>query len=71
MVDKIYHSKYAAPERNTGVEVNFEADKTIISTYGEYLTIGPFRLILKMKIFCVLREFTDQILQEDLLIMSE
>ena len=30
MVDKIYHPKYAALERNTGVEVNFEADKIII-----------------------------------------
>ncbi len=47
MVDKTYHPKYSALQRNTGVEVNLEADKIIISTYGEYLTIGPFRLIFE------------------------
>ena len=53
-VDKIYHPKYAALERNTGVEVNLEADKIIISTYGEYLTIGPFRLIFEDENFLCL-----------------
>ena len=54
MVDKIYHPKYAALERNTGVEVNLEADKIIISTYGEYLTICPFRLIFEDENFLFL-----------------
>ena len=54
MVDQIYHPKYSALERNTGVEVNLEADKIIISTYGEYLTIGPFRLIFEDENFLCL-----------------
>ena len=54
MVDKTYHPKYSALQRNTGVEVNLEADKIIISTYGEYLTIGPFRLIFEDENFLCL-----------------
>ena len=47
LVDEIYHPDYKAVDAYSGVEVNLEADKIIISTYGEYLTIGPFRLIFE------------------------
>ena len=45
MVDKIYHPKYAALERNTGVEVNLEADKEVASTLGDLL-IGTHPVVL-------------------------
>ena len=45
MVDKIYHPKYSALERNTGVEVNLEADKEVASTLGDLL-IGTHPVVL-------------------------
>ena len=45
MVDKIYHPKYAALQRNTGVEVNLEADKEVASTLGDLL-IGTHPVVL-------------------------
>ena len=41
LVDEIYHPEYAAYDIRTGIDVNLEADKTIVFTLKETITFGP------------------------------
>ena len=41
LVDEIYHPEYAAYDDRTGIDVNLEADKTVVLTLKEAITFGP------------------------------
>ena len=40
LVDQIYHPDYSAPDPNTGIVVNLEDDKVIVSSVRETYMIG-------------------------------
>ena len=41
LVDEIYHPEYSAYDDRTGIDVNLEADKTVVLTLKETITFGP------------------------------
>ena len=41
IVDEIYHPEYAAYDDRTGIDINLEADKTVVLTLKETITFGP------------------------------
>ena len=47
LVDQIYHPDYSAPDPNTGIVVNLEDDKVIVSSVRETYMIGFFRPIFE------------------------
>ena len=57
LVDEIYHPDYSAPDPNTGIVVNLEDDKVIVSTVREQYTIGYFRPIFESEAFVCLHRF--------------
>ena len=57
LVDEIYHPDYSAPDPITGIVVNLEDDKVIVSTVREQYTIGYFRPIFESEAFVCLHRF--------------
>jgi len=57
LVDEIYHPDYSAPDPFTGIVVNLEDDKVIVSTVREQYTIGYFRPIFESETFVCLHRF--------------
>ena len=57
LVDEIYHPDYSAPDPNTGIVVNLEDDKVIVSTVREQYTIGYCRPIFESEAFVCLHRF--------------
>ena len=53
LVDEIYHPDYSAPDPNTGIVVNLEDDKVIVSTVREQYKIGYFRPFFESEAFCL------------------
>ena len=51
LVDEIYHPDYSAPDPTTGITVNLQDDKIIVSTLNQQNTIGYFRLHLETCVF--------------------
>ena len=47
LVDEIYHPDYSAPDPTTGITVNLQDDKIIVSTLNQQNTIGYFRLLFE------------------------
>ena len=45
LVDEIYHSEYSAYDDRTGIDVNLEADKTVVLTLKETITFGPIQTV--------------------------
>ena len=45
LVDEIYHPEYAAYDDRTGIDVNLEADKTVVLTLKETITFGPAQTV--------------------------
>ena len=45
LVDEIYHPEYAAYDDRTGINVNLEADKTVVLTLKETITFGPSQTV--------------------------
>ena len=45
LVDEIYHPEYAAYDDRTGIDVNLEADKTVVLTLKETITFGPLQTV--------------------------
>ena len=43
LVDEIQHSEYSAYDDRTGIDVNLEADKTVVLTLKETITFGPIQ----------------------------
>ena len=62
LVDEIYHPDYSALDRTTGVEVNLAAEKVIIATISEFITLGPFRTIYEDCNFLVIDWWAKSIL---------
>ena len=60
LVDEIYHPDYSAPDPITGIVVNLEDDKVIVSTVREQYTIGYFRPIFESEAFVCLHRFLAQ-----------
>ena len=54
LVDEIYHPDYSAPDPVTGIIVNLEDDKVIVSTVRETYVIGLFRPIFESDEFVCL-----------------
>ena len=57
LVDQIYHPDYSAPDPNTGIVVNLEDDKVIVSSVRETYMIGFFRPIFESYEFVCLHRF--------------
>ena len=57
LVDEIYHPDYSVPDPITGIVVNLEDDKVIVSTVREQYTIGYFRPIFESETFACLHRF--------------
>ena len=57
LVDQIYHPDYSAPDPNTGIVVNLEDDKVIVSSVRETYMIGFFRPIFESDEFVCLHRF--------------
>ena len=57
LVDEIYHPDYSAPDPTTGITVNLEDDKIIVSTLNQQNTIGYFRLLFENDNFVCLHRF--------------
>ena len=57
LVDEIYHPDYSAPDPTTGITVNLEDDKIIVSTLNQQNTIGHFRLLFENENFVCLHRF--------------
>ena len=57
LVDEIYHPDYSAPDPITGIVINLEDDKVIVSTVREQQTIGYFRSIFESEAFVCLHRF--------------
>ena len=45
LVDEIQHSEYSAYDDRTGIDVNLEADKTVVLTLKETITFGPIQTV--------------------------
>ena len=43
LVDEIQHSEYSAYDDRTSIDVNLEADKTVVLTLKETITFGPIQ----------------------------
>ena len=57
LVDEIYHPDYSAPDPVTGIIVNLEDDKVIVSTVRETYVIGLFIPIFESDEFVCLHRF--------------
>ena len=57
LVDQIYHPNYSAPDPNTGIVVNLEDDKVIVSSVRETYMIGFFKPIFESDEFVCLHRF--------------
>ena len=56
LVDKIYHPDYLATDPTTGITVNLEDEKLVLSTYSEDYILGLFRIVYESDDFlCVHR----------------
>ena len=65
LVDKIYHPKYCAIQKNINVEVDLEADKIVIQTISDVLTTGPYKVIFEDDNFlCIERCFKSMLTGE-------
>ena len=45
LVDEIYHPDYKATDDTTGIELNLEDDKAVVSSFAEEVTIGPCKTL--------------------------
>ena len=45
LVDEMYHSEYSAYDDRTGIDVNLEADRTVVLTLKETITFGPIQTV--------------------------
>ena len=57
LFDEIYHPDYSAPDPTTGITVNLEDEKLVLSTYSEDYILGLFRIVYESDDFlCVCTE---------------
>ena len=56
LFDEIYHPDYSAQDPTTGITVNLEDEKLVLSTYSEDYILGLFRIVYESDDFlCVHR----------------
>ena len=53
LVDALYHPDYITVDHQTGDHIDIEADKELINQVKDMVTIGPCRVILKVRTFYV------------------
>ena len=59
LVDEIYHPDYKALDAYSGMEVNLDADKAVVSTVRDLIIAQHQRCFLKMKTFFVFTDTTN------------
>ena len=59
LVDEIYHPDYKALDAYSGMEVNLDADKAVVSTVRDLIVATKKECFLKMKTFFVFIDITN------------
>ena len=57
LFDEIYHPDYSAPDPTTGITVNLEDEKLVLSTYSEDYILGLFRIVYESDDFLHLHRY--------------
>ena len=57
LVDEIYHPDYSAPDPTTGITVNLEDEKLVLSTYSEDYILGLFRIVYESDDFLCMHRY--------------
>ena len=57
LVDEIYHPDYSAPDPTTGITVNLEDEKLVLSTYSEDYILGLFRVVYESDDFLCMHRY--------------
>ena len=55
--DEIYHPDYSAQDPTTGITVNLEDEKLVLSTYSEDYILGLFRIVYESDDFLCLHRY--------------
>ena len=55
--DEIYHPDYSAQDPTTGIIVNLEDEKLVLSTYSEDYILGLFRIVYESDDFLCLHRY--------------
>ena len=57
LFDEIYHPDYLATDPTTGITVNLEDEKLVLSTYSEDYILGLFRVVYESDDFLCLHRY--------------
>ena len=57
LFDEIYHPDYSAPDPTTGITVNLEDEKLVLSTYSEDYILGLFRIVYENDDFLCMHRY--------------
>ena len=57
LFDEIYHPDYLATDPTTGITVNLEDEKLVLSTYSEDYILGLFRIVFESDDFLCLHGY--------------
>ena len=57
LFDEIYHPDYSAQDPTTGITVNLEDEKLVLSTYSEDYILGLFRIVYESDDFLCLHRY--------------
>ncbi|MBT7205418.1 MAG: hypothetical protein HN867_18355 [Deltaproteobacteria bacterium] len=57
LFDEIYHPDYSAQDPTTGIIVNLEDEKLVLSTYSEDYILGLFRIVYESDDFLCLHRY--------------
>ena len=57
LFDEIYHPDYLATDPTTGITVNLEDEKLVLSTYSEDYILGLFRIVYESDDFLCLHRY--------------
>ena len=57
LFDEIYHPDYSAQDPTTGITVNLEDEKLVLSTYSEDYILGLFRIVYQSDDFLCLHRY--------------
>ena len=57
LFDEIYHPDYSSPDPTTGITVNLEDEKLVLSTYSEDYILGLFRIVYESDDFLCLHRY--------------
>ena len=57
LFDEIYHPDYLATDPTTGITVNLEDEKLVLSTYSEDYILGLFRVVFESDDFLCMHRY--------------